>query len=150
MLSDTLVSFIGAMFGVELSKYDQYELSGLLSFAASADDGWESEYRWLSPYIDNMAKQAGAESFSSATSELRDSIMLDIMSWPVGSFRSKLLAMTTEQGLLRRRMQITTIPHLRRTYLASGVPWRKRGYQSWPGVPGDPRAYSRPGPVTQC
>lgn len=149
-LSNTLVSFIGAMFGEDFVRQDHYELSELVTFAASADNGWVAEYRWLATYIDNMAKKTGAESFSSASPELRESIMLNIMSRPASSFKSRLLAMTSEPELLRRRMQFTTIPHLRRIYLASGVPWRKRGYQSWPGVPGDPREYTRQGPVRQC
>ena len=149
-LSNTLVSFIGAMFGEVFSQQDYHELGGLVSFAASADSGWETEYRWLSSHADSMAKRAGAESFLSATPDLRESVMLNIMSQSEGSFRLKLLAMTSERERLRRRMKITTIPHLRRIYLASGVPWRLRGYQSWPGVPGDPREYTRQGPVRQC
>ena len=149
-LSNTLVSFIGVLFGQDLTLQDRHELSGLVSFAASADSGWVPEYRWLVSQIDSMAKEAGAESFSSATPELRDSVMQNIMSRPTGSFTLRLLAIASGQRLLRRRMSITTIPHLRRIYLASGVPWRRRGYQSWPGVPGDPRVYTRPGPVPQC
>jgi hypothetical protein len=135
---------------VGFSQQDHHELSGLVSFSASADNGWATEYRWLSSYVDNMAKRAGAESFSSATPELRESVMQNIMSRPTSSFTLRLLAIASGQGLLRKRMSITTIPHLRRIYLASGVPWRRRGYQSWPGVPGDPREYTRQGPVRQC
>lgn len=73
-----------------------------------------------------------------------------VSSEPVDGFKLRLLALGSEQEQFRRRMHITTIPHLRRIYLASGVPWRRRGYQSWPGIPGDPRAYTRQGPVMQC
>lgn len=149
-LTNTLVSFIGALFGQDLTQQDRDDLSELVSFAASADNGWVPEYRWLAAYIDKMAKEVGAESFLSATPELRESIMQNVLSRPIKGFRLQLLAMGSEQEWLRRRMRITTIPHLRRIYLASGVPWRRRGYQSWPGVPGDPRAYTRPGPVLQC
>jgi len=149
-LTNALVSFIGALFGQDLTQQDRDDLSELVSFAASADNGWVPEYRWLDAYIDKMAKEVGAESFLSATPELRESIMQNVLSRPIKGFRLQLLAMSSEQEWLRRRMRITTIPHLRRIYLASGVPWRRRGYQSWPGVPGDPRAYTRPGPVVQC
>ena len=149
-LSNTLVTFIGALFGQDLTLQDRHELSGLVAFAASADSGWVSEYRWLVSHIDSMTKEAGAESFSSATPELRESVMQHTMSQPTGSFTLRLLAIASGQRLLRRRMSIATIPHLRRIYLASGAPWRRRGYQSWPGVPGDPRVYTQPGPVPQC
>jgi len=149
-LTNTLVSFIGALFGQDLTLQDRHELSEIVSFAASADSGWVPEYSWLVSHIDNIAKEASAESFSSATPDLRESVIQNIMSRPTRSFTLRLLAIASGQGLLRRRMRITTIPHLRRIYLASGVPWRRRGYQSWPGVPGDPRVYTRPGPVPQC
>ena len=149
-LTNTLVSFIGALFGQDLTLQDRHELSEIVSFAASADSGWVPEYRWLVSHIGNMAKEAGAESFSSATPELRDSIVQHIMSRQTSSFTLRLFAIASGQELHRKRMSITTIPHLRRIYLASGVPWRRRGYQSWPGVPGDPRVYTRPGPVPQC
>ena len=149
-LSNTLVSFIGVLFGQDLTLQDRHELSGLVSFAASADSGWVPEYRWLVSHIDNLAKEAGAESFSSAKPQLRESIMQNILSRPTSSFTLRLLAIASGQRLLRRRMSVATIPHLRRIYLASGVPWRRRGYQSWPGVPGDPRVYTQPGPVPKC
>ena len=149
-LSITLVNFIGVLFGQDLTLQDRHELSELVAFAASADSGWVSEYRWLVSHIDSMANAARAEGFSSVTPELRESVMQNIMSRPTSSFTLRLLAIASGQGLRRRRMSISTIPHLRRIYLASGVPWRRRGYQSWPGVPGDPRVYTRPGPVPQC
>ena len=149
-LSNTLVSFIGVLFGQDLTLQDRHELSGLVSFAASADSGWVPEYRWLVSHIDNMAKEAGAESFSSAKPELRESIMQNIMSRPTSSITLRLLETASGQRRLRKRMRVATIPHLRRIYLASGIPWRRRGYQSWPGVPGDPRVYTQPGPVSKC
>jgi hypothetical protein len=149
-LSNTLVSFVGALFGQDLTQQDRHELSGIVSFAASADSGWIPEYRWLVSHIDNMANESGAESFSSATPVLRESIMHTIISRPTSSFTLRLLAIASGQVQFRRRMIITTIPHLRRIYLASGVPWRRRGYQSWPGVPGDPRVYTQPGPAPKC
>jgi hypothetical protein len=149
-LTNTLVNFIGMLFGQDLTPQDRHELSGLVSFAASADSGWVAEYRWLVSNIDNMAKEAGAESFSSARPELRETIMLNTISRPTSSFTLRLLAIASGQRQLRRRMRLSTIPHLRRIYLASGAPWRRRGYQSWPGVPGDPRVYTQPGPVPKC
>lgn len=67
------------MFGEDFAQQDQEELSGLVSFAASADSGWLAENHWLASHVDNMANKAGAKSYTSATPELRETVMLNIM-----------------------------------------------------------------------
>ncbi|MFQ5643834.1 MAG: hypothetical protein ACE5FQ_09055, partial [Thiogranum sp.] len=74
-LGNTLVGFIGALFGQDLAQQDREDLGELVAFAVSADSGWIPEYHWLVSYIDSMTREAGAESFLSATPELRETVV---------------------------------------------------------------------------
>jgi hypothetical protein len=38
-------------------------------------------------------------------------------------------------------MRSTTVPDIVWLYRYSGAPWRARGYERWPGIPGDWHEY---------
>ena len=143
---ETLVVFTGALFGVELTVEDRANLSEGFSYAAVEDSGWRDEYRWLAGYADELARGREATGFVAADAAIRSQLIDHIMSVPIRDRRHRMIALVSEQERNRRRFRISTVGHLKRVYLFSGVPWRHRGYQSWPGVPGEWQVYTRPGP----
>ena len=120
-----------------------------LDYATKADSGWRDEYAWLSDYITYFAAQMGAPSFLKTSAEQRDKIVMAVMHRK-SARESRMLALVSEHERGRRRMISSTIPHLVWVYNHSGVPWRYRGYKSWPGVPGDTFEYTKPGPAYKC
>jgi hypothetical protein len=149
-LLSTLVSFTGALYGVVLTDTDRLELEDRIQFTASEDSGWRSEFEWLTWFADQRAQGLDAVSFVELQPAQSELLIQSIMGEPVRDRRHRLLAMVSEQERNRRRFRISTVAQLKRVYQSSGVPWRRRGYQSWPGLPGDPRVYTRPGTQYAC
>ncbi len=147
---ETVIAFVAALYGRKLSIRDRKELVGQLTFSVQEDNGWRSEYVWLAQYVDGEARKSGVASLMSASSDQKDQIVFSILAKSAYNRKSRLLALFFVDERMRRRMHHSTIEQLQRVYLNSGVPWRHRGYSSWPGVPGDPREYTRPGPLSVC
>jgi hypothetical protein len=142
-LVETLVSLLAAWFGVRIAGVDRRDLQGRLDFAVNEDGGWLEEYVWLSQFLDRQAREANVESFKAASAAIQVRIIrLVTASDPVPGVRFRRLLSTDYRGLVRARR--STLRHLREVYLHSGVPWRRRGYDSWPGIPGDLYAYTKP------
>ncbi len=142
----TLVAFTGALYGVSLGEADRDELTQRVEYTAIEDSGWRPEFMWLTKYADSRANALAGKRFLDSSPEDQDRLIQSMMSEPVRGRRQQMVAMVSEQERQRRRFRISTVRQVRRIYQTSGVPWRRRGYRSWPGVPGDPRAYARPGP----
>ena len=142
--------FVGALVGRKLSPDDTDELVTRLEFAVKHDAGWRSEYSWLARHVDATARKMGATDLVSASLETRDRIVSSTMAISPWSMRSITLGLVSSEERSRRRMIFSTVPHLIALYARSGVPFRARGYASWPGVPGDPREYTKPGPTISC
>lgn len=147
---NTVIAFIGALIGRKLLPEDTDELRERLVYAATQDSGWRSQYTWLARYADDQAKATGAARFLKAEPGQRMLILDRIMGISPTSKRSFALGFVSGEERQRRRMHFSTIPHLLRVYRHSGVPYRHRGYSSWPGIPGDPFEYTRRGPAFQC
>ena len=96
--------------------------------------------------LDDQAVALVGERFADISPEDQDRLIQSVMSEPIRGRRRQMLALVSERERQRRRFRISTLRQVRRIYQTSGVPWRRRGYDSWPGVPGDPRAYTRLGP----
>jgi hypothetical protein len=146
----TLCVFLGALFGRELDETDRKELTGRLEFAVQHDSGWREEYDWLASHLDRMSRQAGYTSFVDADAPAREGIVAEIMGYSASSRRARLLALVSEDERRLRRMRRSTLNQLTWLYRHSGVPWRARGYTSWPGTPGSLYEYTKPGPVCRC
>jgi len=146
----TVAVFIGAYFGRALLKEHQEELVQRLKYAVRVDNCWREEYTWLASYIDSYANKHGASSFYSATPDTRELLINQITKHGAWNRRSRLIAIISEDEYNRLRMHQSTLPHLRRLYRNSGVPWQFRGYTHWPGMPGDWTKYTVPGPEQIC
>lgn len=149
-VTSTLVHFLGSTFGVALSEADQGELQERLHYAADHDGAWSEEYSWLAAFVDSEARESGAASFVNADIDLREETVRRVFANDVDRRTQKMRAFFQIDGRKLLRMRKSTIPHLVRLYRMSGVPWRHRGYTSWPGVPDDMLAYSRKLETGQC
>lgn len=147
---ETTVHFTGSLFGIQLTSEQKEELITRLTFAAKSDSGWHDEYIWLAKHVDDLAEKSGNAGFSAADFNQRLAITDQVMTYSPSSRRSKLWSLFSDKERYRRRMRITTIEHLESVYINSGAPWMARGYTTWPGVPGNPRWYTQPGPEKQC
>lgn len=139
----TTVAFTGALYGVVLTDTDRVELEDRIQFCATEDSGWGTEFAWLTGFVDQLARKEGASRFVDANPAERDRLVQSIMGESIQDRRHRLLALVSGHERDRRRFSVSTVSQLQRVYLTTGAPWRRRGYQSWPGIPGDPWAYTR-------
>ena len=140
----TVAHFLGVHFGALLADEDLQDLSGRLDFAVAYDSGWLGEYQWLAQYVDRLAVAAGEASFVAASPQVRDAVMREAAGTDMPGRRQRLQAFFSVDGRHLLRMRRSTLPQLHHLYRNSGVPWRQRGYVSWPGRPDDRLAYTRP------
>jgi hypothetical protein len=140
---ETLASLLAAWFGVRIEGADSRDLRDRFEFAVNEDGGWLDEYVWLAQFLDRQARAANAASFKAASTAVRVRIIrLTKAPDPVPGVRFRRLLSSDYRGLIRARR--STLRHLQELYLHSGVPWRRRGYTRWPGVPGDTYSYTQP------
>ena len=146
----SVAALTGALFGNRLDRDEMLEIGRGLALLAESDGGWRTELAAAGGYADRTARARGAASFADAADQVRYDIVDSIMGTPVDSHRSNLLALVSADERGRRLIRSALVPALAQVYRASGPAWRRRGYVRWPGVPGDPREYTRPGPATPC
>lgn len=146
----TVTEFTGALVGVSLSDDDRKDLGSRFSYAARKDNGWRKEYRWLSAYLDTLTDDAEGTQFVDARPEKQEQIMKLALAIGESSRAQRLHAFLRPDGRKLLRMRKSTFPHLMYVYRNSSVPWRHRGYRSWPGRPGDRLAYTRPPDAAAC
>jgi hypothetical protein len=147
---ETVAHFAGAMFGVLLSADDLADLRARLTFAADSTGRWAEEYAWLAKHVDGAARDIDARSFIDAEPAARDTVMRAAIARDLDRRTQKIRAFFHAEGQAVLRMRRSTVPHLAWLYQNSSVPWRHRGYTSWPGVPDDRLAYTRPGGKGRC
>ena len=140
---ETVTAFLASYFGVELSDEDVADLDDRLRFAMESDGGWAKEYRWMSGYLDDAAEDAEVDRFLLAGVSMREEIVRVAVAGELSWRAQRLRALFRTDGRELLRMRRSTIPHLVRLYRFSGVPWRQRGYSSWPGRPDEQLAYTR-------
>ncbi len=137
-----LVTYLGVYFGRALSESDQADLTGRMTFAATRDGAWNQEYEAAAGLLDAGARAAGAPGYITAPSDIQLRVLQDLRTPPGGALANLRLGFS-ERAAARERMRVSTTRHLVRLYRQSGVPWRHRGYQTWPGVPDTVTAYDR-------
>ena len=133
---DTVITFIGA-----LSDTDSAELRERLAETLSQQPGRAQDYSVLAQQLDRLARDAGAAGFIMANTAQRGGIVDQIMHIDPGATWSRILAHLSPGRRQYYRMRSTTVPDLVWLYRYSGVPWRARGYDRWPGIPGDWHEY---------
>ena len=146
----TVAEFAGAMFGVSLSDADRRDLTRRIEFAVTNDAGWADEYAWLAAFVNEAAADFDAPSFVDADADVQDAIMRLAVDRESDSRTQRINAFFRIEGRVLMRMKRSTIPHLTHVYRNSGVPWRHRGYTSWPGMPNDMLAYTGPAGPGSC
>lgn len=146
----SVAALTGALFGHRLDPDEMLEIERGLVLLAQTDGGWRKELDAAAGYADRNARAEGAASFADAPDPVRYRLVDTIMTAPVDSRRSNLLALVSADERDRRLTRSALVPALAQVYRASGPAWRRRGYTRWPGVPGDPRDYTRPGRAAQC
>jgi len=149
-LLEIISIFTGSLHGHELTNIDKNEFFDILAFLIMNDKAWTSEYTWLSNHINILSTKIQNSDFQSLSTENKYNLVNIIMFYSIRSKKSRLLALFTQSERFKRRMRASTIPHLMKLYRSSGIPWRNRGYSTWPGVPGDQSEYIRPGKIISC
>ena len=150
VILDTIVDFLATFFGITVSPADRAELVQRLTLSRRADSNWRVEYQQLADIADRLALHRRQASFSAAPGAVRSEIVAEMLLPEETRRRRRIRAFFTMDGENFIRLQRSTVPHLARVYRTSGVPWRRRGYTSWPGVAGDTFAYARKPAMTEC
>ena len=101
-------------------------------------------------YVDAAARQAGAATFREASDSQREQVVAGFMNAPAQGGVSDFRALFSEHERTRRLLRSDVLALMHRIYTHSGARWRARGYGNWIGVPGDPRAYTRPVTEPRC
>jgi len=146
----TITSFLGAVFGIAMTEDDRADLQGRLRYALTHDDSWLDEYGWLAAHVNDAARALGANSFAEASVAVQTQVVESAFAMDLDRRGQRMRAFFRPDGRKLLRMRRSTLQHLVRLYRYSGVPWRHRGYSSWPGVAADQLAYTRDPGIGKC
>lgn len=141
----TVLAFIGALFGRELSEPDLADLSDRLGYLFGSGAPYNQERVVLVHYLNGLARSQGATAFSSCNALQKEAIIQQTMKADYESVLSRLLWRVSKYGRDHHRMRRWTVPQLSYLYRHSAAAWRARGYVRWPGIPGDWREILAPG-----
>lgn len=142
----TALSFIGALFGRTLSELDIADLSERLDYLLNSSAPFNHECTVLAHYLDGLARERHASTFSSSSTAQKHSIVDALMRIDSKSILSRALARLSASARDHYRMRWSIVPQLEWIYRNSGAAWRARGYTRWPGIPGDWHDVLTPGP----
>ncbi len=146
----TLTVFIGTYFAAKMDESDHNDIKQRLEYATSYDNNWRKEYTWLANYLKDLSLDKFDADYKTLSDKQRSTILESMVSHSVWGRKSQIRAIISSEERERRLAYKSTIPHLIKIYRFSGVPWKNRGYTSWPGIPGDTFDYTTPGPSPQC
>jgi hypothetical protein len=144
---NTLIAFLATLFAHEMSAEDVTELQERLTESQQQDPQRMQTYAVLSRHLDGFAHTRGAASFTAATAAQRNAILDEVMHIEPARFSARVLSHLSTRAHQYYQIRSLTIPSLAWLYRNSGVPWRARGYQRWPGIPGDWHEILVPGNV---
>lgn len=147
---NTVAIFLGSYFGLDITVEDRSELVERMEYSARANSIYLAEYKMLQHYLDDMASKNNAGLFTAASVDIKEKIIGEFLEKNINAKSSKIRALFSQAERNHRMLRASTLPHINKLYRHSGVPWRHRGYSSWPGVPGDPYDYTRPGATRIC
>jgi hypothetical protein len=141
----TLLEFMGALFGRELSAPDADDLSQRLDLFVS-NEALRRDCEALTRHLDELAAAQGVSRFHACSPRQREQIVGQIMHIDPKTFRARLLSKFLAGRREFYRMRWSAVPSLAWLYRHSAAAWRTRGYTRWPGVPGDWHEIVAPGP----
>jgi hypothetical protein len=141
----TVLAFIGALFGRDLSAQDIDDLSERLGYRLSADAAFTHECAVLVQYLESLAREQGAATFISCSDMQKEAIVQQVSRISSKSLGARLLSRVSMTARDYYRMRQSTVWQLSWLYRQSGAAWRARGYRRWPGIPGDWREILVPG-----
>ena len=141
----TATTFMGILFGRTLTSEDQVELLDRLNFTIAQDPTRLQDYAELKLYLDYTARRQGATAFVLSTTATQSELLDRLMSIRFRWWQVLLSREFGGQSARFQRIVTVIVPGLAWLYANSGVPWRARGYDRWPGIPGDWRDVLRPG-----
>ena len=143
-LRATLLEFMGALFGRELSAPDADDLSQRLDMFVS-NEALRRDCETLVLHLDELAAAQGVSRFNACSPGQRELIVGQVMRIDPKTFRARLLSKFFAGRRDFYRMRWSAVPSLAWLYRHSAAPWRTRGYTRWPGVPGDWHEIVAPG-----
>ncbi|MCP5180174.1 MAG: hypothetical protein H6994_09850 [Pseudomonadales bacterium] len=144
--------FTAALFGISPNQNDEDELIWRLDYLVKDDNAWRPRLTWLASYLQSQGDYPAVGQFNTLKDGRREDIAVDVVareSYVMGR-RNGLLSLVSDNAMEERIFFRATYRQLGRIYIHSGVQWRRRGYSSWPGIPGDPREYTHPGSERSC
>jgi hypothetical protein len=133
----TTIAFMGALFGRALTGEDQKDLRERLEYTVEKEPSRLQAYAVLARRLDQSARNSGALEFAAAPAGAQTQILDGMMSIRHETLRARLLSRISAPAARHYRMRSYTIPALCWLYANSGVAWRARGYERWPGIPGN-------------
>lgn len=144
-ITPTVLAFVGALFGKELSAGDAADLSERLKYNFAKDDSFKRDCAFLARYVERQARERGAGAFAACSVAQKDAIVDSLMHIDPQSAIARLLSRSAPSEREHYRMRSSTIGRLAWIYRHSSAAWRARGYRRWPGVPGDWHEVLEPG-----
>jgi hypothetical protein len=141
----TLLAFIEALFGRNLSLLDRTELTDRLAYMGQCRASLKRDCSVLAAYLDKQAEQYGAGDFAACSVSQKASIVDEIMELPLKSRVAFFLSRFSRTERDFYRMRWSAVPQLVWVYRHSPAAWRARGYLRWPGVRGNWRDSLAPG-----
>jgi len=133
----TTIAFMGALFGRNLIREDQAELRERLEYTVAQEPERLQHYAVLARRLDRWAGNSGAPGFARASAGTQTQILDGMMNIRHQTLWARLLSRISAPTARHYRMRSHTIPALGWLYGNSGVAWRARGYERWPGIPGN-------------
>jgi hypothetical protein len=141
----TLLAFIGALFGRNLSLQDRTELTDRLAYMGQYRASLRRDCSVLAAYLDRQAGQYGAGDFAACSASQKASIVDEVMRLPLKSRIAFFLSRFSRTERDFYRIRWSAVPQLAWVYRHSPAAWRARGYERWPGVRGNWRDILAPG-----
>ena len=141
----TIVAFVGALFGAEISAQDADDLAERLSYAFMRSEAFKRDCGFLSRYLDRSARAGGSPSFIGCPAAQKDGIVDALMQIDSGSAVARLLSRSAQSERDYYRMRSSTVGRLAWIYRHSSAAWRMRGYRRSPGIAGDWHEVLEPG-----
>lgn len=143
--------FSAFLAGIQPDASDIEELTNWFEFASSKDGNYYAELVYLVDHVNEISRRKFNKSFDKIDSSESDALVELVMrSNHSSGLKSKFLALVSAKERASRLMHASTIPFAYRVYANSGVPWKRRGYTTWPGVPGDTFGYTKPIDLSSC
>jgi hypothetical protein len=133
----TLLAFIAALFGRQLSPEDRVDLANRLGYMQQYRASLKRDCSVLEAYLDGQAAQWGVAGFAACDDWQKGRIVDRIMQITLQSKIASLLSRFSRTERDFYRMRWSTVPQLAWVYRHSPAAWRTRGYRRWPGVRGN-------------